>query len=35
MSKKENIIFFNPSIEGGGVKKNLFALVNDLAKKKI
>jgi glycosyltransferase involved in cell wall biosynthesis len=34
MSKKENLIFFNPSIEGGGVEKNLFALANDLAKKK-
>lgn len=34
MSNKENLIFFNPSIEGGGVTKNLFALVNDLVKKK-
>lgn len=34
MSTKENLIFFNPSIEGGGVTKNLFALVNDLVKKK-
>ena len=32
MNKKHNLIFFNPSIEGGGVEKNLFALVNDLAK---
>jgi glycosyltransferase involved in cell wall biosynthesis len=30
---KKNLIFFNPSIEGGGVTKNLVALINDLAKK--
>lgn len=34
MNKKNNLIFFNPSIEGGGVTKNLFGLVNDLAIKK-
>ena len=34
MNKENNLIFFNPSIEGGGVTKNLFGLVNDLAKKK-
>ena len=30
-----NIIFFIPSIEDGGVEKNLFNVVNELAKKKI
>lgn len=34
MNKENNLIFFNPSIEGGGVTKNLFGLVNDLAVKK-
>jgi glycosyltransferase involved in cell wall biosynthesis len=34
LNKENNLIFFNPSIEGGGVTKNLFGLVNDLAKKK-
>ena len=28
-----NIIFFIPSIEDGGVEKNLFNVVNELAKK--
>lgn len=31
----KNLIFFNPSIEGGGVTKNLVALINDLAQKKL
>ena len=30
---KKKIIFFMPSIEGGGVEKNLFLLSNYLSKK--
>jgi glycosyltransferase involved in cell wall biosynthesis len=30
---KKNIIIFNPSIEGGGVEKNLFIITNFLSKK--
>ena len=31
----KNIIFFIPSIEDGGVEKNLFNVVNEFSKKKI
>lgn len=32
--EKKSLIFFNPSIEGGGVEKNLFSLLNNINKKK-
>ena len=31
---KSTLNFYYPSIEGGGVEKNLFSLINSLAKKK-
>ena len=31
--KQKNLIIFMPSIEGGGVEKNLFLVSNFLAKK--
>ena len=31
--QKKNIIIFIPSIEGGGVEKNLFLIANHLANK--
>ena len=34
-NNKKKIIIFNPSIEGGGVEKNLYIIANYLAKKKI
>ena len=33
MLKEKNLIIFMPSIEGGGVEKNLFIISNYLAKK--
>ena len=30
----QNLNFYYPSIEGGGLEKNLFSLINSLAKKK-
>jgi hypothetical protein len=35
MSVKKNLVFFYPSIEIGGLTKNLFSLINSLSKKKI
>ena len=32
MYKKTNLVIFMPSIEGGGVEKNLFIISNYLAK---
>ena len=34
MSVKKNLVFFYPSIEIGGLTKNLFSLINSLSKKK-
>ena len=34
MNKNKNLIFFYPSVEIGGLEKNLFALINSLSKKK-
>ena len=31
--KEKNLIFFNPSIEGGGVEKNLFLLIKFISRK--
>ena len=33
--KKKKLIIFMPSIEGGGVEKNLYLVSNYLAKKKL
>ena len=33
MTKERTLIIFNPSIEGGGVEKNLFIIINFLSKK--
>jgi glycosyltransferase involved in cell wall biosynthesis len=33
MTKDRTLIIFNPSIEGGGVEKNLFTIINFLSKK--
>ena len=32
-SKKKNLIFFYPSLEIGGLTKNLFSLINSLSRK--
>ena len=32
-NKKKNLIFFYPSLEIGGLTKNLFSLINSLSKK--
>ena len=34
MNEKKDLIFFYPSIEIGGLEKNLFSLLNSLSKKK-
>jgi glycosyltransferase involved in cell wall biosynthesis len=33
MTNEKTIIFFHPSLESGGVEKNLFSLINNLSKK--
>ena len=33
MNLKKNLIFFYPSVEIGGLTKNLFSLINSLSKK--
>ena len=35
MKKKKSVIIFIPSIENGGVEKNLYIIANYISKKKI